>query len=157
MSNLEMYTINDAHLVFRNFEGAEGQYNKKGDRNFAILLAEQDAKTLAEDGWNVKMMKPREDDENPEPRPYIQVSVSYKGRPPRVVVITSAGRTNLTEDTVETLDWAEFSLVDVILRPYNWTVNGASGTKAYLKTLFATVEEDELERRYSPQNEENNS
>ena len=38
---------------------------------------------------------------------------------------------------------------DVIIRPYNWEVNGKRGVAAYLVSLFAHVQVDELEEKYS--------
>jgi hypothetical protein len=137
-------------IIFRNFSGKEGQYNREGDRNFAVLLDDTVANAMAEDGWNVKWLKPREDAEEGETdQAYLQVSVNFKGRPPRVVMITSRGRTNLVEDQVEMLDWADISNVDMIVRPYEWTVNGKSGVKAYLQSIYVTIEEDALERKYA--------
>lgn len=138
-------------IVFRNFAGKEGQYNREGDRNFAVLLDQQIAQDLANDGWNVKSLKPREDaDEGEEEQAYLQVSVGYgKGRPPTVVIINQDGdRTNLDEQTVGELDWYDIQNVDLIVRPYNWEVNGKTGIKAYLKSIYVTIEEDELERKY---------
>ncbi len=80
---------------------------------------------------------------------YIQVSVNFKNRPPRVIMITSASRNQLAEESVSVLDWAEIRVADLIARGYDWTVNGKSGTKAYLQSLFVTIEEDELERKYA--------
>ena len=137
-------------IIFRNFEGKEGQYNRAGDRNFAVLLDDDVANAMAEDGWNVKWLKPREDEEDEAPQAYLQVSVNFdKGRPPRVVMITSRGRTNLDESTVEMLDWADITNVDLIIRPYEWSVNGKTGIKAYLQSIYVTIEEDELERKYA--------
>lgn len=137
-------------IIFRNFAGKEGQYNREGDRNFAVLLDDPVANAMAEDGWNIKWLKPREDDEDDAtPQAYLPVSVNFKGRPPRIVLITSRGRTNLDEDTVETLDWVDILNVDLIVRPYEWTVNGKSGIKAYLQSIYVTIEEDPLEIKYS--------
>ena len=140
-------TIENARIVFRNFAGREGQYNRAGDRNFGVLLPDDLAKEMLEDGWNVKYLKPREEDEAPQP--WVQVAVSFKGRPPRVVMVTSRGRTSLPEELVEALDYADISAVDLILNPYEWAVNGSTGIKAYLKSIFVIIQEDELERKYA--------
>jgi hypothetical protein len=136
-------------IIFRNFAGKEGQFNREGDRNFAVLLDDQIAAAMADDGWNIKVLRPREEEEGETPQAYLPVSLNFKGRPPRIVLITSRGRTNLDEDSVEMLDWADIINVDLIVRPYEWTVNDKSGIKAYLQSLYVTIEEDALERKYS--------
>lgn len=137
-------------IIFRNFAGKEGQYNREGDRNFAVLLDDKVAEAMVNDGWNVKWLKPREADEDEISQAYLPVSLNFaKGRPPRVVMITSRGRTSLDENMVELLDWADITNVDLIIRPYEWTVSGKSGIKAYLQSIYVTIEEDELERKYA--------
>jgi len=143
------FMIEGARLVFRNFAGAEGQYNREGDRNFSVILDDETASRMLADGWNVKYLSPREGDEDAVETPYIQVTVSFKNRPPNIMLITSAGRTHLSEDNVAILDWADIRTCDLVARAYEWTVNGKSGIKAYLKTMFITIEEDELERKYA--------
>jgi hypothetical protein len=141
-------TIENARILFRNFAGREGQYNREGDRNFAVTLDPAVAEQMLADGWNVKYLRPREEDE--QPTPYVQVSVSYKGRPPRIVIITSKGRTTLPEDMVEIVDWVDIATVDLILTPYNWgPIKGEYGVKAYLKTMYIVIAEDDLDRKYS--------
>jgi hypothetical protein len=136
-------------IIFRNFSGKEGQYNREGDRNFAVLLEDKVAEAMAADNWNVKWLRPRSEDEEESPQAYLPVSVNFKGRPPRIVLITSRGRTNLDEGSVEMLDWADIINVDLIVRPYEWTVNNKSGIKAYLQSIYVTIEEDPLEIKYS--------
>jgi hypothetical protein len=140
-------------IIFRNFSGKEGQYNREGDRNFAVLLDEQVAQTMAEDNWNVKWLRPRSEEEEEAPQAYLPVSVNFKGRPPRIVLITSRGRTNLDESSIEMLDWADIINVDLIVRPYEWTVNQKSGVKAYLQSIYVTIEEDALEMKYNELNQ----
>ena len=135
-------------IIFRNFAGKEGQYNREGDRNFAVLLDEQIATAMTEDKW----LKPRDEEEEQEPQAYLPVSLNFKGRPPRIVLITSRGRTNLDEDSVEMLDWADILNVDLMVRPYAWDVNGKTGIKAYLQSIYVTIQEDALEQKYSELN-----
>lgn len=141
-------------IIFRNFAGKESQYNREGDRNFAVLVTDDVAEKMAADGWNIKILKPREDDDDAEnlPTPYLPVAVNFNGRPPRIVLITSRGRTNLDESEVEMLDWADIVNVDLIVRPYEWSVNGKTGIKAYLQSIYVTIEEDPLERKYNELN-----
>ena len=139
--------MEDMRIIFRNFAGKEGMYNREGDRNFSVLLDDEVATAMAKDGWNVKWLKAREEGEAEQA--YLQVSVNFKGRPPSVVMITSRGRTNLTEDDVELLDWADIRVADLIVRPYDWSVNGKSGIKAYLQSIFVTIEEDALPVSYT--------
>lgn len=139
--------MENARIVFRNFAGVEGMYNREGDRNFCVLLDEDTAQDMIADGWNVKRLKPREDAE--VGTAYIQVSVGFKGRPPRMVMITSKGRIELGEEECVLLDWADMERVDLIVRPYHWNVNGRTGVKAYLKSIFVTIHEDYLELKYA--------
>jgi hypothetical protein len=144
--NAKTFMVEDAPIIFRNFAGKEGQYNREGDRNFAVILPPDIAATMLEDGWNVRYLEARE--EGDEETPYISVSVNFKNRPPRVILLTSTSRTQLDEESVEVLDWADIQTADLIARGYDWDVNGKTGTKAYLQSLFVTIEEDALEQKY---------
>lgn len=139
--------IEDGRILFRNFAGKEGKYNRAGDRNFAVLLDDVIAKNLHEDGWNVKWLKPRE--EGDPLQAYLEIKVNYRGRPPRIVMITTRGRTPLSEDQVELLDYADIKTVDMVLNPYEWEIGGKSGISAYLKSMFVTIHEDPLELKYA--------
>jgi hypothetical protein len=139
--------MEDARIIFRNFAGKEGMYNREGDRNFCVVLDHELADKMAADGWNIKFLKPREEDELPTP--YIQVSVGFKGRPPRIVLISSRGRVELGQHECEILDWVDIRQVDLIIRPYHWNVTGKSGIKAYLKSIFVIMNEDYLELKYA--------
>lgn len=140
-------TIEGARIVFRNFAGKEGNYNTAGKRNFCVLLDDELAKNLLNDGWNVKWLQPKE--EGDEPQAYIQVAVSYGAVPPNIVIVTSSGKQTLNEKTINILDWAEIANVDIIIRPYNWEMNGKTGVKAYVKTMYVTINEDEFEKKYA--------
>ena len=141
-------TIEGARIIFRNFSGEEGQFNPKGNRNFCVLIDPDLAEKLIEDGWKVKYLKPREDEEGPQA--YLQVKVNFgKGKPPICVLVTSKNKKKLTEDEVSMLDWVEIKNVDLIINPYNYELrDGTRGVKAYLKSIYVTIVEDELELKY---------
>jgi len=139
-------TIENARIGFRNFTGKESQFNRAGSRNFCIFLEPELAKALDSDGWNVKYLDPRDPDEDKQA--YLPVEVKYLNFPPKITIITGGGMTILDEDTVNILDWAEIENVDLIVRPYNWELNGKTGVKAYLKTMYVTIIEDELAKKY---------
>jgi hypothetical protein len=64
-------------------------------------------------------------------------------------MITSTARTALDGDSIGFLDWADIGKVDLIARGYEWEVNGKTGIKAYLQTMFVTISEDALELKYA--------
>lgn len=144
--------IENARIGFRNFSGKEGKFNPAGRRNFCVFIDSELATQLEEDGWNVRWLNPKDDGD--EKQAYLQVAVSYDNIPPKILIVSSRGKTILDETSINILDWAEIQEVDLIIRPYNWTVqpgtrNEKSGVKAYVKSMYVTIAEDEFESKYS--------
>lgn len=146
MPNDKQVLMEDVRIVYRNFAGAETQYNRAGDRNFHVILEPEVAQVMEAEGWNIKWPKEREDGETRNPS--LPVSLSYKGRPPSIYMITSRGRTALDEDSCELLDWADIVMTDLIINPYAWVVNDKTGIKAYLSSLYVTIQESPLDLKY---------
>lgn len=147
----EKIILDDCKILYRNFSGKERQYNPKGKRNFLVVLPDELADHLKQDGWNVRFLQPRDEEE--DALPVLQVSVSYANFPPKIYMISGHGKKLLDEDTIDLLDVADIDQVDLTIRPYNWEVkersgNIATGVKAYAEKMYVTISEDPFESKY---------
>lgn len=152
--------LENIRMIWRNFAGEERMFNEDGKRKFSIPLDEGLALELRALGWNVKDNSAKVAlDPNRELLYHLEVNVKFNKRPPRIFMISKKWsheeqkevpvRTPLDEDTVALLDYAEFDNVDVILSPFNYNISGRQGVSAYLKTLFAIIHQDDLEKKYA--------
>lgn len=136
--------IDNARIIYRNFAGAPSKFNREGDRNFAIIIEDQDiADALTEQGWNVKIKPPRE--EGDDPFMFLPVKVKFNDRGPRVYLQNSLegrNRVMLDEDAVGMLDHVDIINVDLDIRPFDWEVQGKTGRTAYLQSICVTQEVD---------------
>ena len=157
----ENVTIENAQIRFRNFSGTKTEYNKAGNRQFSLFLPDDTSAILEEAGWYVKHKPPRR--EGDDPRNQLDISVMFGKYPPIIKLISHDGTESfLNEDNVGILDTVDIDNAIVTIRPYNWEVNGKTGTKAYVQELliyarpprralnggFHQVEEDEEEERF---------
>ena len=143
---MQNVVLENVRIGFRNFSGEERRYNQDGKRNFVVFLDMNQAAELTHGGWPVKYLPPRE--EGGERQAYLPVAVSFNNYPPRIGMVENDVVTYLDEDTVHLLDRVQIEKTDLILSPYNWSVNGKSGVKAYLKTMYATLAYDPLLAKY---------
>lgn len=139
--------IDDARIIYRNFSGEGSKYNREGDRNFSVLIDDQDiADALINEGWNVKI-KQREDGELPFM--HLPVKVKFNDRGPVVYLKTGKNLNKLDEYSVNCLDQIDILSVDMDIRPYDWEVNGKEGRTAYLQSIHVTQEIDRFAERYA--------
>lgn len=140
--------IDNARLIFKNFSGKGDNYNREGDRNFAVIIDDPNAaEDLADAGWNVRPLISKDPDE--EPTHYIKVKVSFKVRAPKVRLLSNHKQVFLNENTISSLDFAKIEECGVVISPYMWEVNGKRGISAYLDSMYAKIEDDPFADKYA--------
>ena len=133
--------IDDARIVYRNFSGVGSKFNREGDRNFAVIIPDQEqADALINEGWNVKIKPPRDEDDSPFM--YLPVKIKFNDRGPNCYLATGTRINRLDEESICCLDDVDILSVDMDLRPYDWEVNGKTGRTAYLQSIKVTQEID---------------
>lgn len=129
--------IDDARIVYRNFSGVGSKFNREGDRNFAVVIPDEDiAMRLKDEGWNVKIKDPR--DEGDSPFMYLPVKIKFNDRGPIFHLRTGRNQIKLDEESISCLDRIDILAADMDLRPYDWDVNGKTGRTAYLQSIRVT-------------------
>lgn len=153
ITNRGVLQIDDARIVYRNFSGVGSQFNREGDRNFCLIIPNQEiADMLISQGWNVKIKAPRE--EGDEPFMFLPVKIKFNDRGPSVYLKSGNRQNRLNEETVGMLDNIDIRSVDMDIRPYDWvmyegTKNERSGRTAYLQSILVEQEIDRFTARYT--------
>lgn len=140
--------VDDARIIWRNFSGRPSQYNREGDRNFALIIPNQEtADEFLKRGWNVKIKPPREEGE--APFMFINVNVKYGGRrDPEAYLCVGKKKVDLTESTINRLDDVEIDHVIMDLRPYDWSGTGEK-CSAYLQGILVFQNVSRLTARFA--------
>lgn len=147
--------IEDARIIYRNFAGVGSKFNREGDRNFAVIIPDEETKdVLVENGWNVKIKDPR--DEYEDPFMFLPVKIKFNSRGPAAYVVSGDSVTRLSEETIEMLDEIDIASVDMDIRPYDWEVNGKTGRSAYLQAINVIQNIDRFGARYASEEKEVN-
>jgi hypothetical protein len=148
----ESINFENKDIIWRNFSGKAGKFNAEGQRSFNVILNEDEYLTLQADGWNVRVIMPKPDQDPDTPPLYIlPVKVAFGKRPPVIQVIGNGRRQALTEETVNMLDWTEIKPAgcDITVNPYNYDVMGKQGVSAYLKAMYVNIVEDHFAAKYA--------
>lgn len=139
--------IDDARIIFKNFEGRGDKFNRAGDRNFSLLIEDPNtADALVKEGWNVKIKPGRDEDEEPFMR--LPVKVKFTEYGPNVYLRTGDRVNKLDEESISCLDDIDIESVNMDIRPYDWEVNGRTGRTAYLQSMEVVQRIDRFSARY---------
>lgn len=150
--------IDDARIVYRNFAGRGDKFNREGDRNFAVVISDEEIyEALVNDrnefgvGWNVKVKPPRDEDDNPFMT--LGVKIKFTDRGPNIYLKTGDKMTRLDEESIECLDNVDIASVDLDIRPYDDEINGKPFRAAYLQSMCVTQDiTDRFAARYAEEN-----
>ena len=137
-------SVEGAGIIYKNFSGEPTQVNPAGGkRTFGLVVTQEVADRLVEQGWNVKHKPPRE--EGDDELFYTEIVVNMDSMyPPKLNLVTVYGNKEamipLTADNVGELDRNILKDVDLVIHPYSHGRSNAAGStvKGYLKTLYAT-------------------
>lgn len=145
--------IDNARIVFRNFAGRGDKYNRDGDRNFAVVIPNEEIKdALLEDvneygvPWNVKIRQPRE--EGDEPFMYMKVKVKFSDFGPAIYLRSGRSKRRLTEETVGLLDSISIASVNMDIRAYDDTGSYGPFRSAYLQSIEVIQQVDRFADGY---------
>ena len=140
--------IDDARIIYRNFSGEGSKFNREGDKNFAVIIDDQElADQLIDAGWNVKIKPPRDEDD--APFMFLPVKIKYNDRGPNVYLQSGSNRVRLDEESVSCLDNVDIVTVSMDISPYDWEVNGKTGRTAYLHSMLVIQEVDRFSERFA--------
>lgn len=143
--------IDDARIIYRNFAGEATKFNREGDRNFAVVIPDQEtADALIEQGWNVKVKRRGEDE---DPFMFLPVKIKFNDRGPVVYLRTGTRRNRLDEESICCIDDIDIESVDLDIRPYDWDVNGKQGRTAYLQGAEIYQRLDRFTARFEEEEE----
>ena len=151
----QLLQIDDARICFRNFRGEGGMYNREGERDFSIVIPNDEiADALMNDvneygvGWNVKIKAPRTEDDMPFR--HMKIKVKYTDRSkPNVYLISGRNKVELDEETIGMLDDIDIKSVDLDIRPYDGDGHYGPHRTAYLQAIYVTQEVDRFAARFA--------
>ena len=120
----KIIAIDDTRFIFKtNFSGdpERDRFGSDARKANVMIPSEEQARELADMGFNVKMTKPREgQEEDFMPTAFVPIRVNYDSYyPPKVYLVSgNAEPVLLDEETIGTLDGVYVANVNVILNPY---------------------------------------
>lgn len=124
------------------------------ERKANLVIPDIDlARELIDDGFNVRLTKPRVDEEEGfVPRYFVKVKLNYKSTwPPKVYLVTDEDKSVLLdEESVACLDDIWVDRVNAVLNRYE----GPNGKSLYVKSMevYQKVDDDPISAKYRRRN-----
>lgn len=147
--------LENTRFIFQTNFAGDPRADKYGSdaRKGNIIINDRDiAKQLIDEGFNVKMTRPRDEEDESDfiPDYFITVKMNFDSKwPPKVFLMTDALHGVLLDvDSVREIDAAWVDKVNVVLNKYE---NRLTGRKSfYVKSMevYQRVDDDPIARRH---------
>lgn len=141
------FTVTGEQLIFKNFGGVATKFTKEGYRYFGVLLEEQMAKAMIEEGWNIKHTHAT----GGPSQPFLMVKVVFGFAPNEPLAgivdedvvsldwITNASSgERVVEATAYKLDDVDIKSAELTIFPLVWEIKNKKGITAFLQTMTFT-------------------
>ena len=154
----KMIAIENSRFIFKtNFSGdpERDRYGSSVRKGNLVIPDPMQARELIDAGFNVKMTKPREgEEEDFVPTYYVSVIVNFDSNwPPNIYLVNERGEARpLDDETISTIDKIRVKNVNAILNPHKWK----DGFTMYVKTMYVeqSLEDDPFASRYAKADED---
>lgn len=138
MNNL---IIEDAKIIFPNFSGREGRYNREGNRCFSVMVPDEKlALQLKDDGWNIRERVINGEGTGEYYINGVNINFDYYIKPV-IYYISNGNEIELTPEIMDSgiaaqLDGRGAERYDVSIRPRSWErTDGSIGIKGYVDEM----------------------
>lgn len=133
--NGQLIEISSAKILWKNFTGELGFYNKEGSRNFCLLLSDDaSVNFFKQNGYSVAV-KPSGVEVGEFIR-YLKVKLKFNDGEPTIILKSNNKTIRVDENLVSVLDSIKIKSVDMSIKPYHWELpNGENGQIAYLSNM----------------------
>lgn len=133
--NGQLIEISNAKILWKNFTGKLGFYNKEGGRDFCLLLSDDaSVNFFKQNGYSVAVKSSGV--EVGEFIRYLKVKMKFNNGKPIIILKSNNKIIRVDENLVSVLDSIKIKSVDMSIKPYHWELpNGEHGQIAYLNSM----------------------
>lgn len=145
----EQLIIEDAKIRFHNYAGLQTDFNQPGNRNFDVILPDNEmAIAMGEKGWNVKIRKPRDPEDDPYYTLNVRINMNSRYKP-TIEQIKGRQHIRFDEEMLGEYDPADpkrkkhnglddlsIDNVFIVINGSEWESQFGTGIKAYLDQFY---------------------
>ena len=149
-----IFIENTNPIWITNFSGdpSRDRFGSNARKVSLIIPTHEQARELIDEGFNVRMTKPREgEEEDFVPTYFVSVNINYDSKwPPKIYLVSGNSEpVLLDEDTVDELDHCRIKNINAVLNPYNNP--NTHRTSLYVQTMYVEqdLESDPFASRYA--------